>query len=248
MTDRPGTTKLEKFSISLPQNPAVLFFDIATQTLGGFSPENGALFRRGTGGAEALKPAEKTVATDPRQRYNATNQRGEKTLPARTGHGMPGLAGSVRLTTYIDKGHIQNHLDFKAVNFTDHKLYHANKHDCHEIRQSSGQLCREYGLSVIVPCRDKGKSCIEHQAVQNDTSYKAELKCAIEPQITVSFSMIDLLDCLQRKGCENKRGKYISARVPDQVRFTQLKILGADYTKKAVHSRIAGGPRSSSQL
>ena len=40
-------------------------------------------------------------------------------------------------------------------------------------------------------------------------SYKAELKCAIDPQITVSFSMIVLLDCLQRKGCENKRGVYL---------------------------------------
>ena len=75
----------------------------------------------------------------------------------------------MRLTTYIDKGRIQNHLDFKAVNFTDHEFYYANKHDCHEIRQSSGQLCREYGLSAIVPCRDQGKNCIEHQAVQSDT-------------------------------------------------------------------------------
>jgi hypothetical protein len=101
LTDRPDLTILEKFSIPLPQNPAALFFDIATQTLGGFSPENRAPFRRGAGGAEALKPAKKTVATNPRQRYNATNQRDEKTLPARTGHGTPGLAGSGRLTTCL---------------------------------------------------------------------------------------------------------------------------------------------------
>ena len=40
---------------------------------------------------------------------------------------------------------------------------------------------------------------------------------------------------------------YISARAPDQERFTRLKTLGADYTEEAVAARIAGGPRPSRQ-
>ena len=40
---------------------------------------------------------------------------------------------------------------------------------------------------------------------------------------------------------------YISARAPDQERFTRLKTLGADYTEEAVAVRIAGGPRPSRQ-
>ena len=52
---------------------------------------------------------------------------------------------------------------------------------------------------------------------------------------------------MQREGYEVKRGKYISARAPDQERFTRLKTLGADYTEEAVTSRIAGGPRPSRQ-
>lgn len=52
---------------------------------------------------------------------------------------------------------------------------------------------------------------------------------------------------MQREGCEIKRGKYVSARAPDQERFTRLKTLGADYTEEAVASRIAGGPRPSRQ-
>ena len=59
--------------------------------------------------------------------------------------------------------------------------------------------------------------------------------------------MEDLLARLQREGYEIKRGKYISARAPDQERFTRLKTLGADYTEEAVASRIAGGPRPSRQ-
>ena len=59
--------------------------------------------------------------------------------------------------------------------------------------------------------------------------------------------MEDLLARLQREGYEIKRRKYISARAPDQERFTRLKTLGADYTEEAVVSRIAGAPRPSRQ-
>ena len=63
----------------------------------------------------------------------------------------------------------------------------------------------------------------------------------------MSSSLEDLLVRLQREGYEIKRGKYISARAPNQERFTRLKTLGADYTEEAVVSRIAGGPRPSRQ-
>ena len=151
------------------------------------------------------------------------------------------------LTTHIDKDHVHNHLIFNAVSFTDHKHYHSNKRSYHEIRRASDRLCKEHGLSVIVPGRDKGKSYIEHQAAQNGTSYKAKLKAAIDRLIPVSSSLEDLLARLQREGYEIKRGKYISARAPNQERFTRLKTLGANYTEEAVVSRIAGGSRPSRQ-
>lgn len=151
------------------------------------------------------------------------------------------------LTTHIDKDHVHNHLIFNAVSFQDHKHYHSNKRSYHFIRRTSDRICKEHGLSVIVPGRDKGKSYIEHQAEQNGTSYKAKLKAVIDQLIPVSSSLEDLLARLQREGYEIKRGKYISARAPDQERFTRLKILGADYTEEAIASRIAGGPRPSRQ-
>ena len=151
------------------------------------------------------------------------------------------------LTTHIDRDHVHNHLIFNAVSFQDHKHYHSNKRSYHFIRRTSDRICKEHGLSVIVPGRDKGKSYIEHQAAQNGTSYKAKLKASIDRLIPASSSLEDLLARLQREGYEIKRGKYISARAPDQERFTRLKTLGADYTEEAVVSRIAGGPRPSRQ-
>ena len=149
------------------------------------------------------------------------------------------------LTTHIDKDHVHNHLIFNAVSFQNHKHYHSNKRSYHEIRRTSDRICKEHGLSVIVPGRDKGKSYIEHQAVQTGTSYKAKLKAAIDRLIPASSDMDDLLARLRREGYEIKRGKYISARAPDQERFTRLKTLGADYTEEAITARIAGGLRPS---
>lgn len=116
------------------------------------------------------------------------------------------------LTTHIDKGHIHNHLIFNAVSFTDHKHYHSNKRSYHYIRRTSDRLCKEHGLSVIIPGKDKGKSYIEHQAAQTGTSYKAKLKAAINRLIPASADFEDLLLRLQKEGYEIKRGKYVSCR------------------------------------
>ena len=151
------------------------------------------------------------------------------------------------LTTHIDKDHVHNHLIFNAVSFADHKHYHSNKRSYHYIRRTSDQLCKEHGLSVIIPGQDKGKSYIEHQAVQNGTSYKAKLKAAIDRLLPACSDLEELLHRLQGEGYEIKRGKYISARAPDQERFTRLKTLGVDYTEEALAARIAGRSRPSRQ-
>ena len=151
------------------------------------------------------------------------------------------------LTTHIDKDHVHNHLIFNTVSFADHKHYHSNKRSYHYIRRTSDRLCKEHGLSVIIPGQDKGKSYIEHQAAQNGTSYKAKLKAAIDRLLPTCFDLEELLHRLQGEGYEIKRGKYISARAPDQERFTRLKTLGVDYTEEALSTRIAGRSRPSRQ-
>lgn len=151
------------------------------------------------------------------------------------------------LTTHIDKDHVHNHLIFNAVSFTDHKHYHSNKRSYHYIRRTSDRICKEHGMSVIIPGQDKGKSYIEHQAAQAGTSYKAKLKAAIDRLIPASADFEDLLLRLQREGYEIKRGKYVSCRASDQERFTRMKTLGVDYTEEAITARIAGRSRPSRQ-
>ena len=151
------------------------------------------------------------------------------------------------LTTHIDKGHIHNHIIFNSVSFVDYRKYHSNKRSYHFIRRTSDRLCKEYGLSVIVPGQDKGKSYIEHIAEKAGISYKAKLKAAIDRLIPQVSTFEELIKRLEAEGYEIKRGKYISCRATGQERFTRLKTLGVNYTEEAVSDRIAGAPRPSRQ-
>ena len=145
------------------------------------------------------------------------------------------------VTTHIDKGHIHNHIIFCAVNFVDHRKYNSNKRSYYGIRNMSDKLCRENGLSVVVPGKgSKGKSYAEYQAEKTGTSWKGKLKIAIDALIPQVSSFEELLQRLQVAGYEIKPGKYVSCRAPGQERFTRLKTLGADYTEEAVRERIAG--------
>lgn len=145
------------------------------------------------------------------------------------------------LTTHIDKGHVHNHIIFCAVNFVDLHKYNSNKRSYYGIRNMSDRLCREHGLSVVVPGRgSKGKSYTEYQAEKAGTSWKGKLKTAIDALIPLVSDFEELLRRLEAAGYEIKQGKYISCRSPGQERFTRLKTLGADYTEDALTERIKG--------
>ena len=147
------------------------------------------------------------------------------------------------LTTHIDKGHVHNHIIFCAVNFVDHRKYNSNKRSYYGIRNMSDKLCRENGLSVVVPGKgSKGKSYAEYQAEKTGTSWKGKLKTTVDALIPQVSSFEELLQRLQAAGYEIKPGKYVSCRAPGQERFTRLRAstLGDGYDLQDVLSAIEG--------
>ena len=144
------------------------------------------------------------------------------------------------LTTHVDKDHLHNHLIFNSVSFVDYKKYHSNKQSYYHIRRTSDRICKEHGLSVVVPGQDRGKSYAEYTAEKQGTSYKAKLKTAIDNLIPQVKDFDELLRRLQEMGYEIKQGKYISFRAAGQERFTRAKTLGAAYTEEAIKERIKG--------
>ena len=144
------------------------------------------------------------------------------------------------LTTHIDKGHVHNHLIFCAVDMVNHRKYNSNRQSYAYIRRTSDRLCREHGLSVVQPSRDKGKSYAEWDAGRKGKSWKAKLKAAIDAVIPQAKDFDDFLRLMAAQGYEIKPGKFISFRAPGQERFTCCKTLGEAYTEEAIKERIKG--------
>ena len=144
------------------------------------------------------------------------------------------------ITTHIDKGHLHNHIIFCAVDMANQRKYISNRQSYAFIRRTSDRICKEHGLSVVVPGQDKGKSYAEYTAEKQGTSYKAKLKTAIDTLIPQVKDFDELLRRLQEMGYEIKQGKYISFRAAGQERFTRTKTLGAAYTEEAIKERIKG--------
>ena len=117
------------------------------------------------------------------------------------------------LTTHIDKGHIHNHNIFCAVNFVNYHKYNSNKRTYYGIRNMSDKLCRENGLSVLVP--EKGSKGKNYATYQKEKTAKAKLKLVIDTLVPAVSAFEELLSRLQGAGYELKTGKYISCRVPD---------------------------------
>ena len=144
------------------------------------------------------------------------------------------------LTTHIDKGHVHNHIIFCAVDMVNQRKYVSNRQSYAYIRRISDRLCKEHGLSVVMPGQDRGKSYAEWDAHRKGTSWKAKLKAAIDAVIPQTKDFDDFLRLLQEQGYEVKRGKYVSFRAPGQGRFTRGKTLGEAYTEEAIAERIKG--------
>ena len=144
------------------------------------------------------------------------------------------------ITTHIDKGHLHNHIIFCAVNMANQRKYISNRQSYAYIRRTNDRLCREHGLSVVMPGKDKGKSYAEWDAQRKGKSWKAKLKTAIDAAIPQARDFDSFLRLMEAQGYEMKRGKFISFRSPGQERFTRCKTLGVDYTEEAITRRIKG--------
>ena len=144
------------------------------------------------------------------------------------------------LTTHIDKGHLHNHIIFCAVDMVQQRKYISNRRSYAYIRRTSDRLCKENGLSVVKPGKDKGKSYAEWDAQRKGKSWKAKLKIAIDAAIPQAKDFDDFLRLMQAQGYEIKPGKFVSFRAPGQERFTRCKTLGENYTEEAITRRIKG--------
>ena len=151
------------------------------------------------------------------------------------------------IATHIDKEHCHNHIIFCAVDNVEHKKYNDCKRTYRHIRNLSDGLCREHGLSVIVPTGQKGMTHYEWQMAKVGTSWKAQMKSDMDDSIREAHSYEDFISRMQTKGYKVKGEtfgdnvlKYLSFSASGQTRFTRVteKNFGVGYTKEAIRDRI----------
>ena len=156
------------------------------------------------------------------------------------------------IATHIDKEHCHNHIIFCAVDNVEHKKYNDCKRTYRRIRNLSDELCREHGLSVIIPsgqqrhtCR--GKTHYEWQMEKAGTSWKAQMKSDMDGAIREAVSYGDFIGRMRSKRYAVKGEtfgdnalKYLSFSASGQNRFTRVseKNFGKGYTKEAIRERI----------
>ena len=157
------------------------------------------------------------------------------------------------IATHIDKEYCHNHIIFCAVDNVEYKKYNDCKRTYRHIRNLSDELCREHGLSVIIPAGQKGKTHYEWQMAKSGTSWKAQMKSDMDNAIREAHSYEDFISWMQTKGYEIKGEtfgdnalKYLSFSASGQTRFTRVseKNFGVGYTKKLIRERIEKGVKA----
>ena len=141
-------------------------------------------FKKGNNLAHHLIQAFEPGETTPEQAHEIGRQLADEVLQGK----YPYV-----LTTHIDKGHLHNHIIFCAVDMVQQRKYISNRRSYAYIRRTSDRLCKENGLSVVKPGKDKGKSYAEWDAQRKGKSWKAKLKIAIDAAIPQAKDFDDFL-------------------------------------------------------
>ena len=143
------------------------------------------------------------------------------------------------IATHVDKSHLHSHIIINAYSLSG-KRYYANRQTLRQARQNSDGVCKAFGLEINPKLTGKGKSINYGEWLhrKNGDSWKQQIRDEIDNLIPNVTSLDELLQSLEERGYEVKRGKYISIRAPGQERFVRTKTLGEEYTEDCLNDRI----------
>ena len=143
------------------------------------------------------------------------------------------------IATHVNKSHIHNHVIINSYDLSGKKFY-DNKATLRSVRENTNGICKAFGVKPALDFEGKGRSIQynEWQHKKNGTSWKEKIRQEIDSLICSVNSLDELLQFLEERGYEIKRGKYISVKAPGQQRFVRTKTLGEEYTKDSLITRI----------
>ncbi len=143
------------------------------------------------------------------------------------------------IATHVDRSHVHCHMILNSYSLSGQK-YYANRNSLRQARETANGVCRAFGVTPALNFENKGRSVSYYEWSQNKkgTSWKEQIRQAIDELIGSVNSLDELLQALEERGYEVKRGKYISIKAPGQQRFVRTKTLGEEYTEDSLKTRI----------
>ncbi len=152
----------------------------------------------------------------------------------------------VLVTTHLDKDHLHNHFVINSVSYLDGKKYNLSKGEKRKLRNMSDAICREYGLSVIVPGQQRREAAQLKELglhppkrLAEKTSWRAVIRKDINELVREVSSLEELYRRLESQGYEVKRDReHVAVKAPGMVRFARLRSLGDAFTPDALEDRI----------
>ena len=143
------------------------------------------------------------------------------------------------IAIHTDTDHTHCHVILNTYSISGRR-YYDNQTTLRYVRKHGNGVCRALGITPELNFEGKGRSMYynEWEHRKNGTSWKQRIREEIDKLITEVESLDELLQILEERGYEIKRGKYISVKAPGQQRAVRTKTLGEEYTEESLITRI----------
>jgi hypothetical protein len=142
--------------------------------------------------------------------------------------------------THVDKKHTHSHIVINSTNLDCTRKFRNFKGSAFAIRKIADHLCLEQGLSIIEEPNPSRSSYGKWLGDEKQPTNRVKLEQMIDAALDNCKDYNSFLANLKLTGCEVKRGKHTSVKIPGASRFSRLKSLGENYTDEAILERILG--------
>ena len=149
----------------------------------------------------------------------------------------------VVVTTHLNTNHIHNHFLLNSVSFVDGLKYYNQLETYALMRQTSDNLCREYGLSVLKE-KPTGKYNVDYTLFYKNyvqkSNYHTQTKQDIDYAITQSNTYKEFENLLKAMDYEliYRAGKLSIRKEPYKKNIRVARAFGDDYTVDRIKARI----------
>lgn len=143
------------------------------------------------------------------------------------------------VATHTDRAHIHNHIIFNSTNLDCDRKFRDFWFSAIALQRLSDIICLEHGLSVISkakPSERQKRTTYPERPSMRDGIRKDILNCLQEHPADFN----NLLEMMNDKGYEIKRGKHTAIRGKEQKRFIRFRSLGEEFSEENLKKVIAG--------